>query len=113
MTRSWVSMNDRFSIWVSIPAKAKFFNQRSRMFVSVDYPLYPGAKVGAQARRVGQAVGWARANGAKYGGNPGRIALMDHSAGCHLSALATLSELPRTENYTTKSTKRSGHNRCF
>jgi hypothetical protein len=61
------------------------------MFVSVDYPLYPGAKVGAQARRVGQAVGWARANGAKYGGNPGRIALMDHLAGCHLSALASLS----------------------
>ena len=74
-----------------VGSKAKYFNQRGRMFVSVDYTLFPLADARTQARQIGQAIRWVRANGAKYGGNPGRIALMGHSAGCHLAALATLS----------------------
>ena len=74
-----------------VGSKAKYFNQRGRMFVSLDYTLFPVADPQTQARQIGQAIRWVRANGAKYGGNPGRIALMGHSAGCHLAALATLS----------------------
>jgi pimeloyl-ACP methyl ester carboxylesterase len=74
----------------SVGSKAKYFSQRGRMFISVDYTLYPRADASTQARQIGQAVSWVRANAAKYGGNPSRIALMGHSAGCHLSALATL-----------------------
>ncbi len=74
-----------------VGAKAKYFTRTGRLFVSVDYTLFPKADIRTQARQIGQAVGWVRANAATYGGNPGRIALMGHSAGCHLAALATLS----------------------
>lgn len=70
-----------------------YFNGRGYHFVSVGYTLHPRANVEMQARQVGQAVGWVRANIARYGGNPSRIALMGHSAGCHLASLATLGGL--------------------
>ena len=37
-----------------------------------------------------QAVAWTRANIARYGGDPDRIALAGHSAGAHISALLAL-----------------------
>jgi len=37
-----------------------------------------------------QAVAWTRANIARYGGDPDRIALAGHSAGAHISALLSL-----------------------
>jgi len=72
-----------------VGSKAKYFTKRGYMFVSVGYTLYPRANASRQAKQVGKAVSWIRANAARYGGDPERIALMGHSAGSHLVALAT------------------------
>jgi acetyl esterase/lipase len=77
----------------SVGSMPAYFNGMGYIFVSVGYTLYPRADVDRQAREIGQAIGWIRANISKYGGNPDRIAVMGHSAGCHLMSLATLSGL--------------------
>jgi len=74
-----------------VGSKAKYFTSKGYMFVSVGYTLYPRATALTQARQIGKAVSWVRANAGKYGGNGSRLALMGHSAGCHLASLATLS----------------------
>lgn len=74
-----------------VQTKAKHFNRKGYVFASVGYTLYPGADAERQAQQVAQAVNWIHQNAENYGGNRGRIALMGHSAGCHLASLATLS----------------------
>ncbi len=71
--------------------KPRFFTDAGFVFASVGYSLYPFADVDKQATQVGQAVAFVRANAERWGGDPERIILMGHSAGCHLSCLATLS----------------------
>jgi acetyl esterase/lipase len=75
----------------SVGSKASYYNGKGYVFVSVDYTLYPRANAEQQAVEVAQAVNWVSRNATTYGGDPSRIALMGHSAGCHLSAMATLS----------------------
>ncbi|MCG6857967.1 MAG: alpha/beta hydrolase [Salaquimonas sp.] len=72
-------------------AVADSFTARGYIVVSIDYSLTASAE--RQAREVAQAVAWVHGNISKYGGNPDRIALMGHSAGCHLASLAALSGL--------------------
>jgi acetyl esterase/lipase len=55
------------------------------------YSLYPGAQVGAMAAEVSAALTWALdAAPALGGGATPRVALVGHSAGAHLCALALL-----------------------
>ncbi|GIL01078.1 MAG: hypothetical protein BroJett030_09770 [Alphaproteobacteria bacterium] len=68
---------------------AAYFNSLGYIVVSVGYSLSGPAD--RQADEIGAAVRWVKANISKYGGNPGRVALMGHSAGTHLAALAALS----------------------
>jgi len=68
-----------------------YFNPLGYAFVSIGYSL--SSDVGNQAREVASAVNWIKSNIGQFGGNGGRVALMGHSAGCHLSCLATLSDL--------------------
>jgi acetyl esterase/lipase len=77
----------------SVGSMPAYFNSRGYVFVSVGYTKHPRADVDRQAREIGQAIGWVRANIANFGGDPARIALMGHSAGSHLASLATLSGL--------------------
>lgn len=70
---------------------ARYYNTIGYVVVSVAYSLSANAE--RQAREVGQAVTWVRQNISRYGGNPERIAMMGHSAGCHLASLASLSGL--------------------
>lgn len=72
----------------SVGAMPQYFNSLGTVFVSVGYSL--GANVGQQASQIGEAVAWVAQNAAQLGGDPARIALMGHSAGCHLSCLAVL-----------------------
>ncbi|MCR9135106.1 MAG: alpha/beta hydrolase [Alphaproteobacteria bacterium] len=74
-----------------VRSMSRFFNRQGFVFVSVGYTKYPRISVGQQADQVGQAINWVRSNIKRYGGNPGRIAVMGHSAGCHLASLAILS----------------------
>lgn len=75
----------------SVGSKASHFTSRGYIFVSVGYTLYPRANAERQALQVAQAVNWVAHNAAAIGGNAQRIALMGHSAGCHLASLASLS----------------------
>ncbi len=71
--------------------KPKFFTKSGFVFVSVSYTLYPAANAETQAMQIAKAVEFVRTNAEKFGGDPDRIILMGHSAGCHLASLATLS----------------------
>lgn len=57
------------------------------MFVSVNYRFVPHVKMEDIIRDVAKSVGWVQANIKRYGGDPGRIFLMGHSAGAQLVAL--------------------------
>jgi len=73
-----------------VHSKPRHFTSNGYHFISVTYTLFPAANAQTQALQVGEAVNWVYANAAQFGADPERIALMGHSAGCHLSSLATL-----------------------
>jgi acetyl esterase/lipase len=73
-----------------VNSKPEHYTKSGYHFVSVSYTLLPAANAQTQALQVGKALEWVGANAARFGGDPTRIALMGHSAGCHLSSLATL-----------------------
>jgi acetyl esterase/lipase len=70
--------------------KPKFFNENGVVFISTNYRLSPKAKFPAHAQDVALAIRWAVDNAAKIGGDPKKIILMGHSAGCHLVTLVGL-----------------------
>jgi len=73
-----------------VGAKAEYFTEMGYHFASVSYTLFPAANVQTQALQIAQAVNWIHHNSDRLSGDAERIALMGHSAGCHLSSLATL-----------------------
>lgn len=66
----------------------------SKGFVAVlpDYRLYPEAAFPRFIEDGALAVRWVHDHIADFGGDPGRIYLMGHSAGAHIAALLTLDE---------------------
>jgi acetyl esterase/lipase len=70
-----------------VQSKPTWFVKHGWVFVSIDYRKLPQAPVATQADDVAAAYRWVQANIAQYGGNPSRIAVSGHSAGCHLTAL--------------------------
>lgn len=66
---------------------------RGYMLVAIDYRKVPATTIDGQVSDLAAAVSWVRANIARYGGDPSRIALMGHSAGAHLVALAAARQL--------------------
>lgn len=75
--------------------KPRWANDQGWIFVSLNYrlahPWLPEARRPmhpVQIRDVAAGLGWVYRNIARYGGDPGRIALMGHSAGAHLATLA-------------------------
>lgn len=54
---------------------------------TVDYRLAPQYRFPAQIQDVACAIDWLRANATKYGIDPGRVAVVGHSAGGELAAL--------------------------
>jgi acetyl esterase/lipase len=67
--------------------KADFLTGEGYLFVSVNYRLTPEVQHPGHAVDVAAAVAWAFDNAEEYGGDPGRVFLMGHSAGAHLVAL--------------------------
>lgn len=62
------------------------------VFMSCGYRLTPAHTIADAVDDAVHAVEWARANAARYGGAPARIAVGGHSAGGHLTAMATMTD---------------------
>jgi arylformamidase len=57
------------------------------LLMSMDYRLTPRVDAGGEAEDVAAAFAWAKANAARYGGDPDHIVLVGHSSGAHLVVL--------------------------
>lgn len=71
----------------NVQSKPRAFNDRGYVFVSINYRFHPTVTYKEQAGDVAQAIRWVHDHARDYGGDPGRIFLMGHSAGAHLAAL--------------------------
>lgn len=73
---------------------ATYFARHGMLGINGTYRLAPTSTWPASAEDVGRAVAWARENAARYGGDPGRIFLIGHSAGAtHVATYAFMKEL--------------------
>lgn len=63
---------------------------RGILTVIPDYRVYPEVRYPAFIDDAAAAVAWTKAHIAAYGGDPGRVFLMGHSAGAHIAAMLTL-----------------------
>lgn len=70
--------------------KPKLMNESGFVFVSVNYRLSPEVKHPAHVSDIATGIRWVKDNIQMYGGDPNKIVLMGHSAGCHLVTLVTL-----------------------
>ncbi|MBI5082982.1 MAG: alpha/beta hydrolase [Acidobacteria bacterium] len=71
----------------AVGRKPAAFVENGFIFVPVNYRFVPHVTMDVIVRDVARAVGWVHANVARYGGDPGQIFLMGHSAGAQLAAL--------------------------
>lgn len=55
-----------------------------------DYRLYPQVRYPAFLQDGAEAVAWARAHAAQFGGNPDRLFLIGHSAGAYIAIMLAL-----------------------
>lgn len=69
---------------------ARAFASRGFVTVVPDYRLVPEVRYPAFLEDNAAAVRWARANVARYGGDPDRIVLAGHSAGAYNAAMLAL-----------------------
>ncbi len=70
--------------------KPKFFNEHGIILASINYRLSPPAKHPDHVDDVASAIYWVHDHAKEIGGDPRKIFLMGHSAGCHLVTLVTL-----------------------
>ncbi|MCB1920524.1 MAG: alpha/beta hydrolase [Candidatus Competibacteraceae bacterium] len=61
--------------------------QQGLLVIVPDYRLYPEVTYPAFLQDAARAVVWTFQNAANYGGDPGRIYVMGHSAGAYLAAM--------------------------
>ena len=74
----------------NVSFKPKLLNEAGYIFVSTNYRLSPEVKHPAHVGDVASAIRWVKDNIADFGGDPAKILLMGHSAGCHLATLVSL-----------------------
>lgn len=74
--------------------KPKVLNEHGIIFVSTNYRLSGVARHPAQVNDVAAAVRWVHDHIAEQGGDPAKIYLMGHSAGCHIVTLVGLDPRP-------------------
>lgn len=60
---------------------------RGMVVVIPDYRVYPEVRFPGFLQDGARAVRWAKANAARYGGDPDRLILMGHSAGAQIAAM--------------------------
>jgi acetyl esterase/lipase len=64
--------------------------QRGYVVVVPDYRVYPQVRYPVFLRDGARAVRWAKDNAARFGGDPGRLFIMGHSAGAYIAAMLVL-----------------------
>ena len=67
--------------------KRAFFLLHGWVFVSMNYRLSPAVTHPGHVEDVAAALAFVHKEAAKWGGDPGRMVVMGHSAGAHLAAL--------------------------
>jgi len=72
--------------------KGAYFAEHGFVYVTINYRLSPDVIHPTHIRDVARAVAWVYRHIGEYGGDPDHIFVMGHSAGAHLSALATLDQ---------------------
>ena len=70
-----------------VQVKPRAFTEKGFVFVSTNYRLLPEAPIKQMAGDVAKAIRWTRDHAREYGGDPGTIFVMGHSAGAQLAAL--------------------------
>ena len=66
--------------------------ERGYVTVIPDYRLYPEVRFPGFVEDGARAVAWVELHARDFGGDPGRIVLMGHSAGAHTAALLALDD---------------------
>jgi acetyl esterase/lipase len=77
-----------------VSSKPKYFNEHGIVFVAANYRLSPAAVHPAQVDDVAAAIGWVHRHIAEYGGDPEKVVIVGHSAGCHLVTYVSLNPEP-------------------
>jgi acetyl esterase/lipase len=77
-----------------VSSKPKYFNEHDVVFVAANYRLSPAAVHPAQVDDVATAIGWVHKHIAEYGGDPEKLVIVGHSAGCHLVTYVSLNPEP-------------------
>ena len=72
----------------------RFYASRGIGTAVINYRLQPAVTWREQVDDVARAVAWVRANAERYGGDPGSLFLMGHSAGAQLAAYVALASRP-------------------
>ena len=79
---SWKSGKRQWYRWAG-----EALARRGLVVVIPDYRKWPQVRMGGFMRDAANAVAWAHAHAGDYGGDPGALFVMGHSAGAHLGAL--------------------------
>ncbi len=74
----------------AVSFKPKLFNQNGILMISINYRLTPAVTHPAHVSDVAAAIRFVHDHAGRFGGNPKKIVLMGHSAGCHLVTLVAL-----------------------
>jgi acetyl esterase/lipase len=69
---------------------ARALARRGYVAVLPDYRVYPEVKYPDFVDDGARAVRWVKDNAARFGGDPGKIFLMGHSAGAHIAAMLSV-----------------------
>jgi acetyl esterase/lipase len=64
--------------------------RRGYVVVVPDYGVYPHVRYPGFLQDGARAVRWAKDNAARFGGDPGRLFIMGHSAGAYIAAMLVL-----------------------
>ena len=72
--------------------KPQVFTDHGCVFVAINYRFVPNVDLKTMAGDVAKAIAWVKKNIREYGGDPGSIFVMGHSAGAQLAAWVSIDE---------------------
>lgn len=76
----------------AVQRKPLWATQNGWVFVSINYRLSPDVMHPEHARDASAAIAYVRDNAKRWGGDPGNIAVIGHSAGAHIAGIVACEE---------------------